>query len=90
MKGDTMSTTVFFATQIIMFGTVLTIFAMKYFSATRQAQARIAADDAYRKLAEKSASAESDSAAALVAIRADLADAKSRLAAIEKVLKEVG
>jgi Tfp pilus assembly protein PilO len=84
-----MSTTVFFATQIIIFGTVLTVFAMKYVTATRTAQAQIAANDAYKALAEKAAAAGAEAAAALAAIKADMAETKSRLAAIEKVLKEV-
>jgi Tfp pilus assembly protein PilO len=84
-----MSTTVFFATQIIIVGTVLTVFAMKYFSALRTAQAQIAANDAYKALAEKTAMAGTEAAAALAAIKADMAETKSRLAAIEKVLKEV-
>jgi hypothetical protein len=46
-------------------------------------------DDAYRQIAEKAAVAQSESALGLSSIQAALADVAARLAAIEKVLKEV-
>jgi len=73
----------------LMLGTVVAIFAMKYFSSIRQAQARIAIENSSRDLLEKSTAAQSENATALLAIRAELAEIKSRLAAVEKILKEV-
>ena len=68
---------------------VLLVFAMRYWSAVQQARIRLALDDAYRQLAEKSAAAQSQSAASLASMEAALADLKTRVAGIEKVLKEV-
>jgi Tfp pilus assembly protein PilO len=69
--------------------TILLVFGMRYYAAVQQAKARLANDDAYRAVAEKAVSAQADTANALAAMNATLADLKSRLAAVEKILKEV-
>jgi hypothetical protein len=69
--------------------TILLVFGMRYYAAVQQAKARLANDDAYRAIAEKAASAQADTANALEAMNVTLADLKSRLAAVEKILKEV-
>jgi Tfp pilus assembly protein PilO len=69
--------------------TILIIFGMRYFSAILQALVRLARDEAYRQIAEKSAAAQSQNAAALGTIEASLSDVRTRLAAIEKILKDV-
>ncbi len=84
-----MSPTHFFITLAFPFGTLLLIFGMKYFAAIQSAKAAMANDEAYRKLADRAASAEAESAAALAAIKGTLADLGQRVGAIEKVLKEV-
>jgi hypothetical protein len=66
-------------------GTVLLVFAMKYFSAVFQARARIANDAMYRALAEKAVAAQSE----LSAIRAELAKLAASVAAVEKILQQV-
>ncbi|MEJ0027057.1 MAG: hypothetical protein WDN01_13600 [Rhizomicrobium sp.] len=85
-----MSPTIYLLTLGVFFGTILAVFAMKYLASARQAQARILAEGAYRAVAEKAAAAQSDSAASLSAMKADLAEIKARMAAVEKILKEVG
>jgi len=85
-----MSEFVFFATIGSILGTVLLIFGMKYFSAARQAQSRLLAEDAYRKLAEKAVAAQSENTGVLAALQADVGAIKLRLAAVEQILKEVG
>jgi hypothetical protein len=85
-----MSTANYLITISVFFGTILVIFAMKYFSAAFAARSRMRADEAYRVLAEKAAAAEAENGAALAAIRSDLASVSASLAAIEKVLKQVG
>ena len=65
------------------------IFGMKYFSAARQARLGIASEAAHRDLVEKAIAAQSAAAALLVGIHADVAEVKAKLAAIEKVLREV-
>ena len=69
--------------------TVVLLFGMKYFSASRQAMFRVAGDDSLRQLAEKSALAQAASAASLTVVQSDVAEVKTRLAAIEKLLREV-
>jgi len=70
-------------------GAILLVFGMRYFSAVQQAKARLANEGAYRAIAEKAATAESETATALSSIQAALADVRTRLTAIEKILKEV-
>jgi hypothetical protein len=84
-----MSESVYLLTICLPLGTVLLVFAMRYFSATQQARVRVAADDALRRIAEKAVAAQAENATALSSIDAALADVRARLAAIEKVLKEV-
>jgi len=74
----------------ILFGTPLAIFGMKYWSATQQARARIADEGAYRALAEKAAATQSAAATSLASIQIELTEIKSRLAAVETILKTVG
>jgi Tfp pilus assembly protein PilO len=84
-----MSENLYLLTICLPLGTILLVFGMRYFSAFQQAKARLANDEAYRKIAEQTAAAQAETAAALSSIHATLADLRTRLAAIEKVLKEV-
>jgi hypothetical protein len=63
---------------------------MKYLSAAYAARARLANDEAYRALAEKAATGLTQNQAALGAIQAELTNLSASLAAIEKILKQVG
>ncbi len=71
------------------FLTILLIFGMRYFALIRQAKARLANDGAYQQIAERAVSAESGNATTLSLIEVSLADVRTRLTAIEKILKEV-
>jgi hypothetical protein len=84
-----MSASIYLLTLCLPLGTILIVFGMRYFSAVQQARARLANDDAYRRIAEKAANAQSDTAAALSSIEAALTEVRTRLAAVEKILKEV-
>jgi uncharacterized membrane protein len=84
-----MSTSIYLLSLCLPLGTLLLIFGMRYFSAVQQAKARLANDDAYRQVAEKAVATQSENATALVSIQSALADVRTRLTAIEKVLKEV-
>jgi hypothetical protein len=75
-----MSTPIYIFTALLPFVTALLIFGMRYVAQIQQARARLAGDEAYRQLVEKVAA---DQTTALTAI-------ETRLAAIEKVLKDVG
>jgi hypothetical protein len=65
------------------------ILGMKYVSAIFQARAQASSDKQYRLLAEKTASAQSESQATISAMQADLAKLASSLAAVEKILQQV-
>ncbi len=81
---------VFLIISILVLVTILLIFAMKYFSAARQARLKIISDNDYRQLAEKAANASAESASALTSLKTRVADIDGRLASVEKVLKDVG
>jgi Tfp pilus assembly protein PilO len=73
--------------------TILAVCALRYLAVTRQAQARIANDEAYRAIAEKALAAQlehnSTFVASLSAIQASLAEVQRRQASIEHILKAV-
>ena len=73
----------------MLLGTPLLIFGMKYVSAASQARSSATGENAYRQLAEKAVTAQSENAALLSAMQAELSEIKSRLAAVEKILKAV-
>jgi hypothetical protein len=81
---------VYFLTLAILIGTILAIFGMRYYSATVAARARLANDEAYRALAEKAAAGLAENQASLGVIKGELATVSASLAAVEKVLKQVG
>ena len=84
-----MSEYLYLLTICLPLGTILLIFGMRYLAAVQQAKARLANDDAYRQIAQKAVAAQSENATALPSIQAALADVRTRLSAIEKILKEV-
>ncbi len=85
-----MTTILYLITLCLPLATVLLVFGMRYLSAVEQAKARLANEGAYRQIAEKAAAAEAETATALSAIQPALEDLRARLAAIEKILKDVG
>lgn len=84
-----MSETIYLSTLCLPLATLLLIFGMRYLSALLQARARLANDEAYRELAQQVVSSQSATGAALAAIQASLGELKTRVAGVEKVLKEV-
>ncbi|NHZ97557.1 hypothetical protein [Massilia sp. CCM 8734] len=84
-----MSEHVFLITIGLPLVTVLLIFGMKYLAAIVQARARLASDEAYRQLAAQAASAQAETSAALGAINAHMTEVKTRVAAVEKMLRDV-
>ena len=73
----------------LVLGTILLVFGIRAFSAVQQARVRIASDTAYRQIAEKAVTSASENTTALAAIQAALTDVRTRLTAVEKILKEV-
>lgn len=78
-----MSAALYLTTLCLPLGTILLVFGMRYFALIQQAKARLASDEAYRQIAEKAVADHGAAAAALTSI-------ETRLAAIEKILKDVG
>lgn len=70
-------------------GAILIVFAMKYLAVAMTARARIAADAAYRTLAEKALVTQAELQASLAAIRAELATLATSQVAVEKILNQV-
>jgi hypothetical protein len=66
------------------------VFFMKYVSAVLQARVRLGQDEAYRELAAKAAVTQGEMATALSSFSTVLAEIQSRLAGVEKILKDVG
>ncbi|WP_202033696.1 MULTISPECIES: hypothetical protein [unclassified Massilia] len=77
-------------TLAIAFGTVILVFGMRAYASVQQAKARIASENSYRLAAESAAAAQAETAAALGAIQASLLDMQTRMASVEKLLKDVG
>jgi hypothetical protein len=84
-----MSESVFLITIILPLITIVAVFGMRSYAAIQQARARLANDNAYRQIAEQSAAAQTETARRLASIDAALGELKTRLATVEKVLKEV-
>jgi len=71
------------------FLTILIVFAMRSYAQVQQARAKMLTEDAYRQVVERAVATQAESGAALTAIQADVAEIKTRLAAVEKILKAV-
>jgi hypothetical protein len=84
-----MSEQLYLLTICLPLGTILLVFGMRYLSAFQQAKARLANEEAYRQIAEKAVAVQSANATTLSSIQAALEDVKNRLAAVEKILKQV-
>jgi hypothetical protein len=79
----------FFAAFFFPAAAAVLVFFMKYVSAVLQARVRLGQDVAYRELATKATNAQTEMAGALSSLGVGLADIQSRLAAVEKILKDV-
>jgi predicted negative regulator of RcsB-dependent stress response len=69
--------------------TILLVFGIRAYSALQQARVRNASEATYRQIAEKAVASASENSSALASIQSALSDVRTRLTAIEKVLKEV-
>jgi hypothetical protein len=65
------------------------VFFMKYVSAVLRARVRLGQDEAYREIATKAATAQAETAAALSSFGKGLTEIQSRIAVVEKILKDV-
>ena len=80
---------IYLLTLAIAFGTVVLVFGMRAYASVQQAKARIASETSYRQAAEHAAAVQAETAAALTALQASVRDMQTRLASVEKLLKEV-
>ena len=76
-------------TLMLPLATVLIVFRMRYNATVQEARARAASDDAYRQLAESASAAQAQIATSLAAMEAGLSDMRTRMAAVETILKAV-
>jgi len=84
-----MTATFYLLTLVLPLATILIVFRMRYHATVQEAKARLASDDAYRQLAESAAAVQSQIAASLAAMEAGLSDMRTRMAAVETILKAV-
>ena len=84
-----MTTTLYLLTLVLPLVTILIVFGLRHHSAVLQARARLAHDDAYRQLAESASAAQSQTAITLAAMEASMSDMRTRMAAVEIILKAV-
>jgi hypothetical protein len=81
--------TIFLAAFFFPSAAAVLVFFMKYVSAVLQARVRLGQDEAYREVAAKAAAAQAETAAVLSTFGTALAEIQSRLAGVERILKEV-
>ena len=84
-----MTEILYLLTLVLPLATILIVFGMRYYASVQQARARLANDDAYRQLAEGASAAQSRTATSLAAMEASLSDVRTRMAAVETILKAV-
>ena len=84
-----MTTILYLLTLVLPLATILIVFAMRYYANIQEAKARLANDGAYRQLAESASAAQSQIATKLAAMETSLTDMRTRMAAVETILKAV-
>jgi hypothetical protein len=84
-----MTTTLYLLTLVLPLTTILIVFGVRYYAVVQQAKARLANDDAYRQLAESASATQSRIATSLAALEASLSDVRTRMTAVETILKAV-
>ena len=84
-----MTTMLYLLTLVLPLATILIVFGLRYYANVQQARAKLANDDAYRQLAAGASAAQSRIATSLAAMETDLSDVRTRMAAVETILKAV-
>ena len=70
--------------------TIMIVFAMRYAALAFRARMQMLADAQYRTLAQETAAAQTEMAASLAGVRAQLSAVAASLASVEKMLNQVG
>jgi len=84
-----MTAILYLLTLVLPLATILIVFGMRYYALVRQARARLANDEAYRQLVESASATQSRIATSLAAMETSLTDVRTRMAAVETILKAV-
>ena len=84
-----MTTFLYILTNCLWLGTILAVFAIRYYALVQRAKARREDDDAYKRIAERAVATQSETVSAMAAIQACITDVSARLTTVEKVLKDV-
>jgi len=80
---------VYLLTIILPLLAIIIIAALRYYANVQQARLRYAHEEAYRAMAQQALDAQSSTAQTLASMNDQLAELKTRIAVIEKVLKDV-
>jgi hypothetical protein len=84
-----MTVFLYLLTLVLPLATILIVFGMRYYAMAQQAKAQQANDDAYRQIAESASAAQSRIATSLAAMETTITEVRTRMAAIETILKAV-
>ena len=84
-----MNESIFMAAFFFPAAAAVLVFFMKYVSEVLQARVRLGQDQAYREIAAKAVSGQTEVAAALASFGGALTDIRLQLATVTKILKEV-
>ncbi|BCH25731.1 hypothetical protein [Mesorhizobium sp. L-8-3] len=74
---------------VLTLATIIIVTVIIQLSATWRARAQLAREDEYKKLAEQATAASTSAAAAGQRLADDISETKTRIASIEKLLREV-
>jgi len=85
-----MGATFYMPTLLLILGTVLVVFGMKYISEALQARSRAANERSFRLFAEDAQATQSQHVQLLSSIQSSVADIGTRLGQVERILKDVG
>ena len=85
-----MASQLYMPTLLLILGTVLIVFGMKYVSEALQARLRAASERSFRLFAEEVHAVQSQHVALLSSIQSSISDIGTRLGQVERILKEVG
>ena len=85
-----MAAQLYMPTLLLILGTVLIVFGMKYVSAALQARSRAANERSFQTFAENAHAIQSQQVALLSSMQSSISDVSTRLGQVERILKEVG
>ena len=85
-----MSEQIYIFTLLVIAATFVLVFGLRYLASRQAAQARTSKEHAYHDLSAKATQAQGDAVVLLAGLKAELSGVSTRLAAIEKMLKDVG